>query len=80
MVDDPRELLGAYALDALDDAERKAVERLLLDDAGARAELYELQLAASWLVNSALRPRERVRDRIAREVDQDTLGGEPGSP
>lgn len=35
-VDQTRELLGAYALDAVDDVERRRVEKLLASDPSAR--------------------------------------------
>ncbi|MGO1342642.1 MAG: RskA family anti-sigma factor, partial [Cellulosimicrobium funkei] len=38
---DVRDLLPAYALDAVDDVERRAVERLLAADPDARRELDE---------------------------------------
>jgi anti-sigma factor RsiW len=40
------ELLGAYALDALDDDERTLVEHHLAGDANARAEVDRLRAAA----------------------------------
>jgi len=72
-----RELLGAYALDALEPDERKQVDELLLADASARAELHELEQAAAWLGHASLRPPESVWDAIAAEVDQDLAGDAP---
>jgi anti-sigma-K factor RskA len=66
-----RELLGAYALGALDDDEREQVERLVLDDQEARAELHALQLGAAWLARSDLRPAPRVWDEIQRQMEMD---------
>ena len=71
-----RELLGAYALDALDDDERDQVEQFLLRDAAARLELHALQLGAAWVARSAPQPPERVWERIAAEVDHDLAGEE----
>jgi anti-sigma-K factor RskA len=68
---DLRELLGAYALEALDPEERAQVDALLLTDASARAELHELQHAAAWLGHASLRPPESVWDSIAAEVGRD---------
>jgi anti-sigma-K factor RskA len=66
-----RELLGAYALGALDDDEREQVERLVLDDQEARAELHALQLGAAWLARSDLRPAPRVWDAIQRQMEME---------
>jgi anti-sigma-K factor RskA len=71
MPDDVRELLGAYALDALDPDEREQVDELLLTDASARAELHELQQGAAWLGHASLRPPARAWDAIAGEIDRD---------
>ena len=43
------ELLGAFALGALDDDERAQVEDYVLHDADARAELHQLEHAVAWL-------------------------------
>lgn len=69
--DDVRELLGAYALDALDPDEREQVDELLLTDPSARAELHELQQGAAWLGHASLRPPAGAWDKIAAEVDRD---------
>jgi anti-sigma-K factor RskA len=69
--DELRELLGAYALDALDPEERAQVDALLLEDASARAELHELQHAAAWLGHASLRPPESAWAAIASEVERD---------
>ncbi len=68
-----RELLGAYALDALDADERSQVEAHVLTDADARAELHALQLGASWLAQSSERPPEEAWDRIASRLDVEDL-------
>src|SRR6185295_16574978 len=64
-----KELLGAYALGALDDDERQQVERLVLTDQDARAELHALQLGAAWLARSDLRPAPRVWDAIQQQME-----------
>ena len=66
-----RELLGAYALDALDADEREQVDALLLTDADARAELHELEHATAWLGHASLRPPTRAWDAIAAEITSD---------
>jgi anti-sigma-K factor RskA len=68
---DLRELLGAYALDALEPDERARVDALLLRDQDARAEVHALQLAAAWLARSDLRPSERAWQRIRSEIEID---------
>ncbi|HEY8216999.1 MAG TPA: anti-sigma factor [Acidimicrobiia bacterium] len=64
-----KELLGAYALGALEDDEREQVEQLVLNDQDARAELHALQLGAAWLARSDLRPAPRVWDAIRTQMD-----------
>jgi anti-sigma-K factor RskA len=70
--DDVRALLGAYALDAVDDGERRAVERLVATDADAARELADLQAVAARLGSAvAAEPpaglRASVLDAVARE-------------
>jgi hypothetical protein len=67
-----RDLLGAYALNALDPEERAQVDALLLTDASARAELHELEHAAAWLGHASLRPRADAWNAIAVEIGRDS--------
>ena len=61
--DDIRGLLGAYALDAVDDDERRAVERLVAQDPEAAAELARLRETAAALgAARASTPPAHVRD------------------
>src|SRR4051812_29684961 len=69
--DDGRELLGAYALNALDADERARVDELLLTDPSARAELHELEQGAAWLGHASLRPPSSAWDAISAEIEQD---------
>jgi hypothetical protein len=79
--DELREMLGAYALNALDPEERAQVDALLLSDADARAELHELEHAAAWLGHASLRPPVRAWDAIAAEVARDlTEDAAPSGP
>ena len=78
--DELRELLGAYALDALDPDERAQVDALLLEDPSARAELHELQHAAAWLGHASLRPPESAWAAIANEVERDLAAGGAPAP
>ncbi|WP_225755018.1 anti-sigma factor [Actinotalea sp. Marseille-Q4924] len=69
--DDVRSLLAAYALDAVDDDERRAVEDLVARDADAAAELDELRAVAAAIADAdAVAPppalRATVLDQIAR--------------
>lgn len=77
--DDLRELLGAYALDALDADERAAVEAHVLRDQEARAELHALQLGAAWLEQSAERPSSKVWEAVAAEMASDLAHDVPGA-
>jgi uncharacterized protein (TIGR03083 family) len=62
---DGRELLGAYALDALDDDEAAIVESLLEHDAEAAAELRRLRQAAAWIAaTEALTPPHDLRSQL----------------
>jgi anti-sigma-K factor RskA len=69
------ELLGAYALDAVDDLERRRVEAYLADHPEARAEVWQMRQAASMLSHAGNPAPEGVWDRIA-----DTLDARPPSP
>ena len=72
-----RELLGAYALNALDPEERAQVDAFLLSDPEARAELHELEHAAAWLGHASLRPPAVAWNAIAAEVARDLDESEP---
>jgi anti-sigma-K factor RskA len=76
--DEMRDLLGAYALNALDPEERAQVDAFLLTDPAARAELHELEHAAAWLGHASLRPPAGAWDAIAAEVARDLDEPEPG--
>ncbi|GGC04158.1 anti-sigma factor domain-containing protein [Cellulomonas carbonis] len=63
--DEARELLGAYALDAVDDDERRAVEELVAADPEAAAELAGLRATAAALGTATpSAPPDRVRDAV----------------
>ena len=66
--DEARELLGVYALGALDDPERAEVEELVLADADARAELHTLQLGVAWLDHASTGAPRHVWRAIADEI------------
>jgi uncharacterized protein (TIGR03083 family) len=66
-LDDPAldELLGAYALDALDANETEAIDEYLTRDPAAREEAARLAKAASWIgATEALAPPPSLRDSV----------------
>ena len=65
---DPHTLAGAYALDALDEADRENFERHLLRCESCRAEAASLRDAAGWLAEpaTAAPPPVRVTERVRR--------------
>jgi len=64
------ELLGAYALDALDEHERRQVEAYLETNPRARAEVEELREVTSMLAMTSERPPDGLWDRIAGELEE----------
>lgn len=70
--DQQRELLGVYALDALDDDERAEVTELVLTDESARAELHTLQLGVAWLDHASTGAPLHVWRAIEREIAPET--------
>lgn len=76
---DVRDLLPAYALDAVDDVERRAVERVLATDPDARRELDEYRdVVAAFAVESA--PPPGLRDAVlARVAATAGTGAAPGT-
>jgi hypothetical protein len=62
-------LLGAYALDAVDDDERDQVERYLETDPRARAEVESFREAASMLAMSGADAPSGIWDRIVGEIE-----------
>ncbi|MGN7703880.1 anti-sigma factor [Cellulosimicrobium sp. 22601] len=76
---DVRDLLPAYALDAVDDVERRAVERLLAADPDARRALDEYRdVVAAFAVESAPPPglRDAVLARVAASAATVPSAGE----
>ncbi|WP_285552936.1 anti-sigma factor [Actinoplanes regularis] len=64
-------LIGAYALDALDDLERAAFDRHLRECATCRAEADELHEAANHLADGAWSvPPPRLRDNVLAAIAQ----------
>lgn len=68
--DEISELLGAYALDAVDDDERRVVEEHLVACARCRAEVAEHREVATFLAHTGGDAPEGVWDRIAGALDE----------
>lgn len=71
--EEARELLGVYAIGALDDDERAEVEELVLADADARAELHTLQLGVAWLDHASTGAPTQVWRAIEQEIAGDAV-------
>ena len=67
--DDIQELLGAYALDAVDDTEAEAVELHLRSCPRCQAEVEAHRETASWLAHGGAPAPDGVWDRIAGSLD-----------
>lgn len=63
------ELLGAYALDAVSDEERRAVEQYLMINPRARQEVGEHREVATMLAWSGMSAPDGLWDRIAAQID-----------
>src|SRR5262245_48106424 len=74
--DDIEELLGAYALDAVDPDERRQVEAFLETSPRARAEVDQLREVAAMMAFGGGEAPEGVWDRIAASLDE--RAPEPG--
>ncbi|MGH9187488.1 MAG: anti-sigma factor domain-containing protein [Acidimicrobiales bacterium] len=68
------ELLGAFALDAVDSEEREVIERHLVDCPRCRAEVAEHREVAAMLANTGSPAPEGLWERIADAIEG---GGEP---
>ena len=62
------ELLGVYALDAVDEDERRLVEQHLAACSQCLAEVEEHRQVAALLAGEAVQPPPRVWDRIIGEI------------
>ena len=71
------ELLGAYALDAVSDDERRAIDEYLLANPRARAEVQEHREVATMLAWSGMDAPDGLWDRIAGSINGPTVA--PGS-
>src|SRR5215213_2777673 len=64
------ELLGAYALDAVDEAERRRIEAYLAANPTARSEVADHREVAALLAVGSEPPPEGLWDRIAGALDE----------
>ena len=71
--DDLRELIGAYALDALEQDERAALRAHLVGCPGCRAELADLRMAVANLplLLDEMEPPPALRDRLEADLRAD---------
>jgi len=67
---DIQELLGAFALDAVDDRERDVIEAHLAGCPRCRAEVEAHRETAALLAHSGERAPENIWDRIAEALDE----------
>lgn len=78
---DARDLLGAYALDAVDDIERRAVDRLVSTDPESARELEGLVATAAMLGSAvAAAPPADLRAAVLAEISRTPQLKAPGSP
>ena len=79
--DDVSELLGAYVLDAVDDVERRRVERAAANDPQIAAEIDRLRIAADALADaSELSPPAGLWESIRAEIEPSTVAPAPEQP
>jgi anti-sigma factor RsiW len=71
--DEIQELLGAYALDAVDDDERDEIDDHLRDCARCRAEVAEHRDTAAFLAHGGTDAPDAVWNRIASSIDAPTV-------
>ena len=72
-------LLGAYALDAVDDDERAEVEAHLATCPRCRAEVAAHREVAALMANGAVAAPEGLWDRIAEELSPELPASAPGA-
>ncbi|WP_026923185.1 anti-sigma factor [Glycomyces arizonensis] len=78
---DVHTLIGAYALDAVDDAERRLVDRHLDECASCAQEAAELREAASRLADVTIaEPPPRLRERVLAEARRTRQEAPPDRP
>ncbi|SEE84269.1 anti-sigma factor [Ruania alba] len=79
--DEVRALLGAWAVDAVDDVERRTVERALAEDPELAREAAELREAVAGLAEAErAEPPAQLRDRVLGEVAASEQSGRSVPP
>ena len=75
-----QDLLAAYAIDAVDDDERRAIDEYLAHDPDARAEVSGLQQSASYLSHTGGPPPPGVWERLESTIQESTRADAPAPP
>jgi len=75
-----QDLLPAYAIDAVDDDERRQIDEYLAHDADARAEVSTLQNSASYLAHTGGPPPPGVWERLEAVIQESARPDAPPPP
>jgi anti-sigma-K factor RskA len=75
-----KDLLAAYAIDAVDDDERRQIDEYLAHDADARAEVSGLQRSASYLAHTGGPPPPGVWERLEAVIQETARPDAPAPP
>ena len=75
-----KDLLAAYAIDAVDDDERRAIDEYLAHDPEARAEVNGLQHSASYLAHTGGPPPPGVWERLESQIHESIRADVPPPP
>lgn len=75
-----QDLLAAYAIDAVDDDERRAIDQYLVHNADARAEVSGFQHSASYLAHTGGPPPPGVWERLESAIHESTRAEAPAPP
>ena len=75
-----QDLLAAYAIDAVDDDERREIDEYLAGDPDARAEVSGLQHSASYLAHTGGPPPPGVWERLEAVIQESARPDAPPPP
>jgi|KBSSwiStaDraftv2_1062776.scaffolds.fasta_scaffold909833_2 anti-sigma-K factor RskA len=75
-----QDLLAAYAIDAVDDDERRQIDEYLAHDADARAEVNGFQQSASYLAHTGGPPPPGVWERLEAAIQESARPDAPAPP
>ncbi|HEY7105369.1 MAG TPA: anti-sigma factor [Acidimicrobiia bacterium] len=78
--DEIRDLLAAYAIDAVDDDERRAIDEYIELHPDLRAEVSSLQHSASFLAHTGGPPPPGVWERLEATIQGTRVPAEPAPP